>query len=406
MTVSEVAWIGVDVGKVSHHVTAIDAEGTVLWSGQVVNDQAAIEKVIQKTARLARYTRWAVDLTSSEAALLLALLVSTGQQVVYVPGRVVHRMTGAFGGEGKTDARDAKVIAETARMRRDLTEITTPDELVVELSLLTGHRADLMAEWVRGVNRLRDLLTRVFPALERALDYTTRIALILVTEYCTPSSIRQAGEQGLSEHLRVQRAHRASIPATVGKALAAAAAQTVALPGESTTAVLVSGLAARLLELDREIKDLDKLLANRFRAHPQAKIIESMPGMGPTLGAEFLAITGGDLAAFGTPARLATYAGLAPVPNDSGRRTGVLHRPQRYHRRLRHVFYMAAFSSLHRDGPSREFYQRKRSERQRHAKAMIALARRLVDVLWALLRDNRLWEPIPPAKTNATGHGH
>jgi hypothetical protein len=57
MTVSEVAWIGVDVGKVSHHVTAIDAEGTVLWSGQVVNDQAAIEKVIQKTARLARYTR-------------------------------------------------------------------------------------------------------------------------------------------------------------------------------------------------------------------------------------------------------------------------------------------------------------------------------------------------------------
>jgi len=36
--------------------------------------------------------------------------------------------------------------------------------------------------------------------------------------------------------------------------------------GDSVVAVLVSGLAARLLELDREIKDLDKLLANRFRA--------------------------------------------------------------------------------------------------------------------------------------------
>jgi hypothetical protein len=45
--------------------------------------------------------------------------------------------------------------------------------------------------------------------------------------------------------------------------------------------------------------------------------------------------------------------------------------------------------SIKPDGPSRSFYQHKRSEKQRHTKAMIALARRLVDVLWALLRDNR-----------------
>ena len=127
-----------------------------------------------------------------------------------------------------------------------------------------------------------------------------------------------------------------------------------------------------------------------------------MPGMGPILGAEFIAITAGDLAAFGTAARLATYAGLAPVPDDSGKRKGVRHRPRRYHRRLRHVFYMAAFSSLKTDGPSREFYARKRSERQRHTRAMIALARRLVDVLWALLRDNRTWQPQPPTPLPAT----
>lgn len=124
-----------------------------------------------------------MDLTSAYAASLLALLVTAGQQVVYVPGTMVNRMSGAFAGEGKTDARDAKVIAETARLRRDLTQITTPNELVVELSLLVGHRADLMADWVRGVNRLRDLLTRVFPALERAFDYSTRAPLILLTGY-------------------------------------------------------------------------------------------------------------------------------------------------------------------------------------------------------------------------------
>jgi transposase len=393
---ADVVWIGVDAGKAAHHATAVDATGRVLWSRRIINDQAAIEQLIAEAGSSSAQVRWATDLTSAEAALLLALLVAAGQKVVYVPATVVNRMAGAFTGEGKTDAKDAVVIAETARLRRDLTEITTPDELVVELSLLVGHRADLMADWVRGVNRLRDLLTRVCPALERALDYSTRSALILVAGYCTPAAIRAAGERGLTDWLRTEQAHRPSIGGITAKALAAARSQTVALPGEATTAELIKRLSRQLLNLDREIKDLDKQLTNRFRAHPQAKIIESLPGMGPILGAEFLAITTGDLAAFGTPARLATYAGLAPVPHDSGRRTGVRHRPHRYHRRLRYVFYMAAFSSLKTPGPSRVFYDRKRAERQRHTKATIALARRLVDVLWALLRDNRAFTADPP----------
>ena len=85
-----------------------------------------------------------------------------------------------------------------------------------------------------------------------------------------------------------------------------------------------------------------------------------------------------------------------PVPQDSGRISGNLHRPKRYNRRLRRVFYMAALSSIKADGPSRTFYQRKREERLIHTQALLALARRLVDVLWALLRDKRTFTPVPP----------
>ncbi|AEF40637.1 Transposase [Hoyosella subflava DQS3-9A1] len=53
------------------------------------------------------------------------------------------------------------------------------------------------------------------------------------------------------------------------------------------------------------------LLTEWFRTHPRAKIIDPTPGMGPILGAEFIAIAIGDLAIFGTPARLASYGGLA-----------------------------------------------------------------------------------------------
>jgi nucleotide-binding universal stress UspA family protein len=78
--------------------------------------------------------------------------------VTYVPGQVVNTMAYGFRGEGKTDAKNARVIAETARLRSDLAEVTMPDELIVGLTQLTSYRADLMADGVAGINRLRSLL--------------------------------------------------------------------------------------------------------------------------------------------------------------------------------------------------------------------------------------------------------
>ena len=198
MTAADVMWVGIDAGKASHHAAAVDAGGKRLWSVKVANGQQQIEELIGRAAKSGGEVRWAVDLVSPAAALLLAILLSSGQKVVYVPGRVVHGMAGVFRGEGKTDAKDAQVIADTARMRGDLAELTATDELVVELTRLTSYRADVMADWVRGVNRLRDLLTSIFPALEASFDYSTRSALILLTGFCTPAEVRAAGTEGHS----------------------------------------------------------------------------------------------------------------------------------------------------------------------------------------------------------------
>jgi len=402
MTVPDVVWVGIDAGKTSHHAAAIDADGEQLWSVKIVNGQQQIAELIARAGRSGGEVRWAVDLVSPVASLLLAVLLISGQNVVYVPGRMVARMAEALGGEGKTDAKDARIIADIARMRRDLTPITADDELVVELARLTSHRADLMADWVRGVNRLRELPGSIFPALERSFDYSTRSALILLTGFGTPAEVRQAGHAGLAAYLSEHEAWRKGIGPMAATALQAAAGQTVVLPGEATTAVLIKQLARKLLNLDREIKDTGKLITSRFRAHPQAAIIESLPGMGPILGAEFLVAAGGNArAAFATPGRPASYAGLVPVPKDSGRVTGNWRRPRRYNRALRRVFYMAALSSLRANGPSKTFYQRKRAEHRIHTQALPALARRLVDVLWALLRDNRTFSQAPPPRAAA-----
>jgi transposase len=403
VAVRERIWVGIDVGKAAHHACAVDQAGKVVFSQRVDNSQAAVEQLIARAGKAAADVRWAVDLTSGAAGLLVVLLLTTGQPVSYVTGQTVNRMAGAFGGEGKTDAKDARIIAETCRMRSDIPLLSQPRQVVTGLAVLTARRADLMSDWVRDVNRLRELLASIFPALEKSLGCSTRAALILLTRFQTPAAINGAGEHGLTGHMRGQGVRASTARAIIAKARAAAAEQTITLPAEAVTAPLVARLARQLLDLDREIKDLTKQIAAMFRADPQAEIIESLPGLGPVLGAEFLVGISGDLTGFATPSKLAAFAGLAPVPRDSGRIRGNLRQPQRYHRGLRRVFFMAALCSAMREGQSRAFYQRKRAEGKHHLQALIALARRLVDVLWALLRDNRTYTPATaPAPGTAT----
>ncbi len=387
-------WVGIDAGKGHHWAVAVDTEGQMVFSRKVVNDETEILQLIAEACEIADEVRWAVDISGRASTLLLALLVAHGQPVVYVPGRTVHRMSGAYRGEGKTDAKDALVIADTARMRRDFAPLGIPDETVATLRLLTAHRADLIADRVRLINRLRDLLVGICPALERAFDYSAaKGPVVMLTEYQTPAALRRIGVKRLTTWLERRKVRGADDVAT--RAVEAAQSQLTALPGEKRAAQLVRDLAHQLLALDERIKDTDREIRDTFRLDERAEIIESLPGMGPILGAEFVAIVG-DLSGYENAGRLASHAGLAPVPRDSGRRTGNNHRPKRYHRRLRWVFYMAAQTAMMRPGLSRDYYLKKRAEGLHHTQALLALARRRVDVLWAMLRDKRLFTSPTP----------
>lgn len=222
--------------------------------------------------------------------------------------------------------------------------------------------------------------------------------VVLLTEYQTPAALRRTGAKRLADWL-ARRSVR-SAAEVAARAVEAAQSQVTALPGEKRAAKLVCDLAHQLLALDDWIKDTDREIRDAFHLDERAEVIESLPGMGPILGAEFLAIVG-DLSTYADAGRLAAHAGLAPVSRDSGRRTGNHHRPKRYHRRLRHVLYMASQTAMMRPGPSRDYYLKKRAEGLIHVQALLALARRRVDVLWAMLRDRRHFTPTPPVPQSA-----
>jgi transposase len=389
-------WAGTDAGKSEHHCCAIDADGKTLLSRRVPNNEAELLQLLADVLDAAGGSpvTWAVDLNAGGAALWIALLVSHGQQLLYVPGRTVHHASAAYRGSGKTDAKDAFVIADTARMRRDLQPLEETDEIAVDLKILTARRMDLSADRTRAINRLRAQILEYFPALERAFDYSTsKSALVLLTGYQTPAALRRVGRARLATWLKNHGVRmQTSAKSVADAAVAAAEAQFTVISGEKTAAKMVHTLAREVIALDQAIAELEALIEERFREHPDADVITSMPGIGTMLGAEFIAATGGDMAAFGSPDRLAGVAGLAPVPRDSGKISGNLRRPRRYHRRLLRMFYLSAQVAALHCPESKRFYQRKRTEGKNHKQAILALARRRLNVLWALIRDQRPFE--------------
>lgn len=96
------------------------------------------------------------------------------------------------------------------------------------------------------------------------------------------------------------------------------------------------------MSLNAQITKIGKLIVARFRDYELAEVTSSIPGVGPLLGAEFLAVTAGDMNRYGTADRLASLAGVAPVPRDSGNVSGNLHRPKCYHRGLQRLLHVRA----------------------------------------------------------------
>jgi hypothetical protein len=339
----------------------IDADGKRLLSRRVVNDEAELTALTADVLAISPDALWAIDLNHGGAALLIGLLLRQDQPIAYLTGLAVHRASDTNWGEGKTDA---YVIADQARVRRDLGVLRLGDDTAVNLRTLTARRLDGVFDRTRAINWLHAKLLEAFPALERSLRLVNRGPLALLAGYRTPAAIRRIGPACLEAWLRKRKVHS---PAALARtALEAARAQNIALPGETVAVAMVARLAQAVIALDQEFAELDALIEKQLAEHPYGALVRSLPGVGANFAAEFLAGTGGRFEAFGSADRL---AGLAPRQRDFGRISGNLRRPCRYHRGLLRSMYLSAM------------------EGEGHKQAVLALALRRLNVPWAMIRD-------------------
>ncbi len=385
-------FIGLDVGKGEHHAVALDRTGKKLYDRALPNDERKLRAVLTNLQKHG-IVLMIVDQPATIGALPIAVAQAAGALVGYLPGLAMRRIADLHPGEAKTDARDAAIIAETARtMPHTLRSIQATDEQVAELAMLCGFDDDLAAQITQVGNRVRGLLTQIHPALERAigprLDHPA--ILDILQRYPSPAAMRAAGEKRVATRMlkhapRKGRDWAHEIIAALGK-------QTVVVTGTNAAAMVVPRLAAQLATLRKQRDDVAAEVEKMVDAHPFQPVLTSMPGVGVRTAARLLTEVAGKR--FPTAGHLAAYAGLAPVTRRSGSSIRGEYSSRRGNKILKNAMFLSAFAAL-RDPESRAYYDRKISQGKRHNQALLALARRRSDVLYAMLRDGSLYQPSP-----------
>ena len=393
--ISEIGvFLGLDVGKGEHHATALTPVGKKAFDKRLPNSEPKLREVFAKLQAKHGTVLVVVDQPASIGALPLAVARDAGCKVAYLPGLTMRRIADLYPGEAKTDARDAFIIADAARaMPHTLRAIDVEDETIAELEMIVGFDDDLAGEATRISNRLRGLLTQIHPSLERVLGPRVQhpAVLLMLERFGSPAQLRKAGRRRLISLIRAKAPRMAE--RLVDDVFTALDEQTVVVPGTDAAGLIVPSLSGQL----NTVLDQRKLLATRIeellKTHPLSKVLISMPGIGVRTGARIL-IDVGDGTKFPTAAHLASYAGLAPATRSSGSSIRGEQPSRRGNKQLKRAFFLSAFAAL-ADPASRAYYDKKIAQGKHHTQALLCLARRRADVLFAMLRDGTFYEPQP-----------
>lgn len=375
------AFLAFDVGKSSHRACAVDASGEVLFNREVANRPADIDRALAEAGAGARVV---VDQKRNIGALVVARARAAGNPVSYLPGIAMKKARDMFPVTAKTDAIDAEVIARTAAgMPWTLREVAEETPAAASLRMLAAQRDFAVGSRTRAVNRLRAVLLEADPAFESAVDPSSRWQLAVLAELGGPFGIRAAGLRRFrSVAERAGGARRAASDRLWAAAAASASSGRPELAAESE---LVRSLAARAAADSAEAARLDALISDSLAGDEAYEALLTVPGVGPKTAAALVTLV--DVSMFRSHDELAAYAGLAPCNRQSGTSLNSSSPSRGGNRTLKNLLIYSCTSLVGTDNRFGRYYDSCRARGMRHNKALKAVARKRLKVIYAIMRD-------------------
>jgi len=298
----------------------------------------------------------------------------------------------------KNDPVDAFVIADNLRFGRISTAVYMDDYRYKALQQLTRARFYAVQNSVREKARFMNHLFMKCSGLAQDKPFSNSFgatAMAVYEVFETPDDIANMDIEALTAFIAEQGKNRSPCPDEIAKAVQAAARGSYRLPKTVNDSVhqVMSISISSMRAMQAQIKVLDKEIERQFDNIPNTLI--SIPGFGPVYSAGIIAEVG-DINRFEGHASLAKYAGFAWRQFQSGtfegQNTRLIKSGNRF---LKYYLYEAANSIVRCDTEYRRFYDLKYKEvnKYQHKRALALTARKLVRLVFRLLKDNRLYIP-------------
>ncbi len=309
----------------------------------------------------------------------------------------VRKFKEAYSDLPKNDFVDAFIIADHLRFGRIASEVYMDDYRYEALKTLTRSRFYAVQNLAQEKQRFANYLFLKYSELAQNPDFknTSATMLNLVTDFESVDDLANTPLEELTAYIEKSGRGRFSDPAAVAKAIQSAAKGSYRLPKTINDSVnqAMSASISTMRAMEAQIKTLEKAIEQQFEIIPNT--LTSIPGIGPVYSAGIIAEIG-DINRFESQASVAKYAGLVWSQLQSGNfeaeRTHMIKSGNRF---LRYYLLEAANSVRRCDPEFRRYYDLKFKEVNvgQHKRALALTARKLVRLVFRLLKDSRLYIP-------------
>lgn len=287
---------------------------------------------------------------------------------------------------GKTDRKDPKVIADIIGLGHALS-VVIPEGAAAELRRLTLARQRCLQRRTALYNQLQDLVFILFPEFLQVIkNVKTKTAQYLLRHYPTPQDIGKCGVETLSSVMK--RVSRGKLGRVRAQALYGAARESVGLK-EATKGILleIDEIVCSLEACHRFIEKMEEEMVVYLQEIPYSDSLLSVKGIGEVTVAGLIGEVG-DFRQFHALRQVMKLAGLNLFEISSGKHKGNRHISKRGRPVLRKLLYFAAINTVRKGGVMHAPYQRHLDRGMPKTKALIAIARKLLRILFALARDH------------------
>ena len=326
----------------------------------------------------------AVAIEQTRGAVIHALLGYAFVHVFRINPHSLASYRKAFSpGGAKDDPTDAQYLLEWVKLHRDRIKPWVPDDAQTRaLEKLVVFRREVVDQRTAFTNHLGQVLAEYFPqALDWAGDLYRVMACDFLLKWPTLEKIKKARPDTIREFYRQHGCRSSERIEERLKVIGTAQALTEDPAVIATSVCMVQTLVRALHPLLESIASLDKEIEERFNAHPDMEIFDSLPGAGSALAPRLLAAMGSDRSRFECAGSVQQYTGIAPVTDRSGKHVWI-HRRFACPKFLRQTFHEFAGQSIKFCSWARGYYDMKKGSGMRHHAAVRALAYKWIRIIF------------------------